>query len=139
MNDDGGRGEQFAKSQEIYFRDHREHRPEYPDVYPNIRAGLLRFIMRNPPTLGILAIRHAALPSRLDARMLPEKARADTAEAGALRIGEGLLASAGPGTRGTNVRNYMCRLHTKFHKASLDFPAITDTSGLGSERNDFVG
>ena len=71
MNDGGGRGQQLVMRQEIYFRDHREHSPEYPDVYPDIQAGLLRFIMQNPSVRGILAIRHGMLPSRLDAWLLP--------------------------------------------------------------------
>jgi hypothetical protein len=32
--------------QEIYFGGHRDQSPEYPDVYPDIRAALLMFIMR---------------------------------------------------------------------------------------------
>jgi hypothetical protein len=39
MNDGGGRGQQLVMSQEIYFRIHREHSPEYLTVYPDIRAG----------------------------------------------------------------------------------------------------
>jgi hypothetical protein len=69
MGDGGGRGQQLVLRQEIYFLDQREHSPEYPGVYPDIRAGLLRFIIRwNPSARGILAIRHGTLPSRLDAR-----------------------------------------------------------------------
>ena len=68
MNGGGGRGQQLVLRQEIYFRDHSEHSPEYPGVYPDIQAGLLRFIIRwNPSARGILAIRHGTLPSRLDA------------------------------------------------------------------------
>lgn len=34
------------------------HSTEYPGVYPDIHAGLLRSMMRNPSARGILAIRH---------------------------------------------------------------------------------
>jgi hypothetical protein len=49
MNDGSGGGRQLAMRQEIYFRGRREHSPEYPGLYPDIQAGLLRPIMRNPP------------------------------------------------------------------------------------------
>jgi hypothetical protein len=45
-------------SQEIYFGHHREHSLEYPGVYVDIQAGLLRAIMRKPAARGILAVRH---------------------------------------------------------------------------------
>ena len=79
--------------QEIYFRSYREHSPEYPGVYPDILAGLLRSIMRNPSACGILAIRHRTLPSRLDAWLLPVRGRADRRRR-SLRIGEGGHLSA---------------------------------------------
>lgn len=41
----------------IYFADCKEHYPEYPRVYLDVRARLLRSIMRNLPARGILAIR----------------------------------------------------------------------------------
>jgi len=87
MNDGGGRGQQLMMRQEIYFRDHRERSPEFSLFYPDIQAGLLRSIMRNPSAGGILAIRHGMLPYRLDAwycRYGPAR----TAGGGALRIGE---------------------------------------------------
>jgi hypothetical protein len=56
--------------QEIYFRSYRAHSPKYPGVYPDIQAGLLRSIMRNPAARGISAIPHQTQPSRLDARTL---------------------------------------------------------------------
>src|SRR5216683_5285251 len=87
MNDGGGRGQQLMMRQEIYFRDHRERSPEFSLFYPDIQAGLLRSIMRNPSAGGILAIRHGMLPYRLDAwycRYGPAR----TADGGALRIGE---------------------------------------------------
>jgi hypothetical protein len=43
MGDGGGRGQRLVLRQEIYFLDQREHNPEYPGVYPDIQAGLLRF------------------------------------------------------------------------------------------------
>src|ERR1700677_3275031 len=53
MHDDSGRGQQLVMRKEIYFRDHREHSPEYADVYPDIRAGLFHSIMRNPSACGV--------------------------------------------------------------------------------------
>ena len=76
MNDGGGCGQQLVMRQEIYFRDYREHSLEYADVYPDIRAGLLRSIMRNASARGILAIRHGTLLPRLDAWLLPVRGRA---------------------------------------------------------------
>jgi hypothetical protein len=67
MSDGGGCGQQLVLRQAIYFLGHREHSPEYPGVYPDIQTGLLRFIMLNLPARGILADRHAMLPSRLNA------------------------------------------------------------------------
>jgi hypothetical protein len=52
------------------FRRPKGHYPEYRRVYPNIRAGLFRSIMPNPPARGILALQHGTLPSRLAARIL---------------------------------------------------------------------
>jgi hypothetical protein len=77
MSDGGGCGQQLVMRQEIYFPGHREHSPEYPGVYLDIQAGLLRFIMRNPSARGILANRHGMLPSRLDAWLPPVRGRAD--------------------------------------------------------------
>jgi hypothetical protein len=44
MNDSGGRGRQLMMRQVIYFCDRREHIPEYPHVFPDIQAVLLRAI-----------------------------------------------------------------------------------------------
>jgi hypothetical protein len=71
-----------------YFRGYRERSPKYPRVYPDIQAGLLRSITRNPAACGISAIRHQTLPSRLDAWLLPARSRADRRRR-SLRIGEG--------------------------------------------------
>ena len=76
MNDGGGCGQQLVMRQKIYFRDYREHSLEYADVYPDIRAGLLRSIMRNASARGILTIRHGTLLPRLDAWLLPVRGRA---------------------------------------------------------------
>jgi hypothetical protein len=65
MNDGGGRGQQLMMRQEIYFRSYRAHSPKYSGVYPDIQAGPLRSIMRNPAACGISAIPHQTLPSRL--------------------------------------------------------------------------
>src|ERR1700732_1587396 len=73
MDAGGGRGKQLVVRHEIYFRGHREHSPEYPGVYPDIPAGLLRSIMRNSAARGILAIRHRAWLSRLGVWLLPKR------------------------------------------------------------------
>jgi hypothetical protein len=59
MHDAGGCGQQLVMRQVIYFRDHREHSPEYTDVYPDIQAHLLRFIMPNSSRT-----RHISYPTR---------------------------------------------------------------------------
>jgi hypothetical protein len=69
MSDGGGRGQQLVLRREIYFLGQREHNPEYPGVYPDIQAGLLRFIMLNPAARGISADGHATLPGWLDAQL----------------------------------------------------------------------
>jgi hypothetical protein len=71
MNDGSGRGQQLVMRQKIYFRSYRGRSLKCSGVYPDIRAGLLRSITRNPSARGISAILHRALPSRLDARLLP--------------------------------------------------------------------
>jgi hypothetical protein len=68
MNDGGGRGQQLMMRQGIYFRSYRAHSLKYSGVYPDIQAGPLPCIMRNPAARGISAIPHRTLPSRLDAR-----------------------------------------------------------------------
>src|SRR6202034_4248725 len=67
MNDGGGCGQQSVIRQEIYFRDDREHSPEYPGVYLHIRAGLLRSIIQNPSARGISVIQYRTPPSGPDA------------------------------------------------------------------------
>lgn len=78
MSVGGGDGQQLVLRQEINFLSHREHSPEYPGVYPDIQAGLLRFMMLNPSAHGISADRHATLPARLTAWLPSLASTADT-------------------------------------------------------------
>lgn len=49
-----------------------------------------------------------------------------------------MLVSAVPSTWEANATNRMRILQIKSRAASRNFPAITDKSALGSERNHFV-
>jgi hypothetical protein len=53
MSDRSGRGQQLVMRQEIYFLGHGEHCPEYPGVYPDIQAGLLRAMQNRPAPADI--------------------------------------------------------------------------------------
>jgi hypothetical protein len=65
MSDGGGRGQQLVLRQEIYFLGRRGQSPVYPGVYPDIQAGLLRFVMLNSSARGISTDGHATLAARL--------------------------------------------------------------------------